>query len=192
MFENIRAFAFDIDGVFTDGSILAMPDGDLLRVYNSKDCFAVRTAVDHGYHVAIITGGCSESIIHRAHSLGVEDCDIFQLSKDKLDDLKYFCNSHNLRLSDVAFVGDDLPDIPAMKACGLGVCPADAVHEVKGTAGYISPFNGGKGCVRDIIEKVLTIQGKWSFDPHRPWKGKHPDNIAKFAGMTGRNAKENV
>ena len=72
-FEDIKAFAFDVDGVFTDGLVLAMPDGDLLRQFNSKDCFGVRTAVDNGFPCAIITGGVSQSLVHRAHSLGVGD-----------------------------------------------------------------------------------------------------------------------
>lgn len=190
MFDTIKAFAFDIDGVFTDGSVLAMPDGDLLRAYNSKDCFAVRTAVNAGYPVAIVTGGCSQSIIQRARSLGIDDCDLFQLSKDKLSDLEFFCTLHGLKLSEVAFAGDDLPDIPAIKAAGLGVCPSDAVQEVREASDYISPFPGGKGCVRDLIESTLKCQGRWGFDPETPWKGQHPSSITRWADSTGKNSVE--
>ncbi len=175
MFEHIKAFAFDIDGVFTDGSVMATTDGDLLRTYNSKDCFGVRTAADNGYPVAIITGGCSESIIHRSRSLGVTDRHLYQLSKNKLPDFLDFCADCGLSPDQVAFVGDDIPDIPALKAAGLSVCPADAVAEVKAVCRYISPYNGGRGCVRDLVEKVLKMQGNWRFDPTTPWSAKHPD-----------------
>lgn len=189
IFENIRAFAFDIDGVFTDGSILAMPDGDLLRTFNTKDCFSVRMAVDAGYPVAIITGGCSRSIIYRAQSLGVRQEDLYQMSKDKETDFLLFCSSHGIDPANVAFVGDDLPDIPAIKAAGLGVCPADAVPEVKAAADFVSPFNGGRGCIRHLIESVLKPAGKWVFDPHTPWSGNYPEEIAKFGLMTGKHLK---
>lgn len=187
MFDNIKAFAFDIDGVFTDGLVLATADGDLLRSFNSKDCFAVRTAITNGYKVAIITGGCSQSLVHRAHSFGVVDEDIYQLSKNKRPDLEHFCSKYGLSLEDVAFVGDDIPDIPALKVAGLSVCPADAVQEVKEVCNYVSPFNGGRGCIRDLVERVLKIQGRWSFDPEDPWPAHYPDSILKAAEKTGKN-----
>lgn len=189
MFQNIKGFAFDIDGVFTDGGILATPEGDLLRVFNSKDCFSVRMAVDHGYPVAIITGGCSESLLHRADSLGVEKRNLYMFSKDKVPDLYTFCERNGLDISEVAFVGDDLPDVPAIVAAGLGVCPADAVHEAVEAADYVSPYPGGHGCIRDLVEKVLRANGDWVFDPKAPWKGKYPDDIASFAQLTGNNIK---
>ena len=190
MFENIKAFAFDIDGVFTDGSVLATAEGDLLRTFNSKDCFGVRMAVDNGFPCAIITGGVSQSLIHRAHSLGVRDADLYQLSKDKESDFLHFCEKHGLMPDEVAFVGDDLPDIPAIRIAGLGACPSDAVAEVKSAADYISPYPGGRGCVRDVVEKVAKLQNRWHFDPKEPWKGKHPDSVTKFACLTGRNFAE--
>ena len=186
-FEDIKAFAFDIDGVFTDGLVLAMPDGDLLRQFNSKDCFAVRTAVDNGFPCAIITGGVSQSLIHRAHSLGVGDEHLYMLSKDKASDLRHFCQRIGLEPGQVAFVGDDIPDIPAMELAGLGVCPADAVAEVRSAADFVSSFAGGRGCIRDLIERVLKPQSRWLFDPTNPWKGSHPDSITKYAQLTGKN-----
>lgn len=188
-FENIKAFAFDIDGVLTDGSLLAMPNGDILRQFNTKDGFGIRTATDNGYPVAIITGGCSESIIHRIHSYGMKESDLFMLSKDKLSDFKLFCERNSLKAEEVAYVGDDIPDIPVMKAAGLGVCPCDAVEEVVEAADYVSPLPGGRGCVRDLIEKVLKPAGKWTFHPEKPWTGSYPPEITKFAELTGENIK---
>ena len=112
-FEDIKAFAFDVDGVFTDGLVLAMPDGDLLRQFNSKDCYSVRTAVNNGYPCAIITGGVSQSLLHRSRSLGVEDRHLYMLSKDKAEDFLHYCRSVGLDPAQVVFVGDDIPDIPA-------------------------------------------------------------------------------
>ena len=186
-FEDIRAFAFDVDGVFTDGLVLAMPDGDLLRQFNSKDCFGVRTAVDNGFPCAIITGGVSQSLMHRAHSLGIQNAHLYMLSKDKAEDFLHFCKSIGLEPSQVAFVGDDIPDIPAMQLAGLGVCPSDAVAEVREAADFVSSFAGGRGCIRDLVERVLKPQDRWKFDPKNPWKGSHPDAITKFARLTGKN-----
>ena len=187
-FEDIKAFAFDVDGVFTDGLVLAMPDGDLLRQFNSKDCFGVRTAIDNGFPCAIITGGVSQSLLHRAHSLGIGDEHLYMLSKDKAEDLLHFCKRIGVEPWQVAFVGDDIPDIPAMQLAGLGVCPADAVAEVRSAADLVSQFNGGRGCVRDLVEHVLKSQDRWRFDPKNPWKGSHPDAITQFALHTGKNA----
>ena len=188
-FEDIKAFAFDVDGVFTDGLVLAMPDGDLLRQFNSKDCFGVRTAVDNGFPCAIITGGVSQSLLHRARSLGILDEHLYMLSKDKESDFLHFCRSIGLEPAQVAFVGDDIPDIPAMQASGLGVCPSDAVAEVRSAADFVSTFAGGRGCIRDLVERVLKPQDKWLFDPKNPWKGSHPDSITKFAKLTGKNVR---
>ena len=162
-FEDIKAFAFDVDGVFTDGLVLAMPDGDLLRQFNSKDCFAVRTAVYNGFPCAFITGGVSQSLLHRARSLGITDKYLYMLCKDKAEDFRHFCKAVGLEPSQVAYVGDDIPDVEVIRAAGLGVTPADGVAEAKEAADFVSPFPGGKGCIRDLVERVLKAQGKWEF-----------------------------
>lgn len=160
--HRIKAFAFDVDGVFTDGSLLCTENGELLRTHNAKDGFGVRTAVLNGYPIAIITGGCSESVMKRFTSLGVSD--IYMKARNKIPCLMDFCTKHGIAPEEVVYVGDDVPDIPVLEACGLAVCPNDAADEVKEVCDFISPFPGGKGCVREIIEQVLKIQGKWSFD----------------------------
>jgi len=159
--SKIKAFAFDVDGVFTDGQVLTTETGDLLRSHNAKDGYALKTAITKGYPIAIITGGASQSIVKRFAPLGVDD--IFLKSFDKLPDFNGFCKKYNLDPSEVVFVGDDIPDIPVLQICGLAVCPSDAVEEVKSVCEYISPYPGGKGCVRDIIEQILKIQGNWSY-----------------------------
>lgn len=162
--RNIKAFAFDVDGVFTDGGILADLNGELYRTFDAKDAFGVRMAAMQGYHLAVITGGRSESIRRRFRTCGIEIEDIYLGSRAKIEDFRDFCTRHGLRPDEVMYFGDDVPDIPVMVACGCGVCPADAVDEVKEIADYVSPKNGGKGCVRAAIEMVMRLQGKWELD----------------------------
>ena len=161
---KIKAFAFDIDGVATDGSILCIPGGDLLRVYDAKDSFAVRMAAMNGYPVAVITGGSSFSIRERMVTTGLKPEDVFLHSRNKMDEFRIFCARYSLQPEDVMYFGDDVPDIEVLQTCGCGVCPSDAVEEVKAAADYVSPFPGGKGCLRDTIEKVMKAQGRWVFD----------------------------
>ena len=161
---KIKAFALDIDGVATDGSILCIPDGDLLRVYDAKDSFAIRMAVMNGYPVAIITGGSSESIRKRMVTSGVDPDDVYLHCRNKMDEFAEFCRRYSLRPEDVMYFGDDVPDIEVMQASGCGVCPSDAVDDVKAAADIVSTKPGGKGCLREVIEKTLRAQGKWVFD----------------------------
>ena len=161
---KIKAFAFDIDGVATDGGILCIPGGDLLRVYDAKDSFAVRMAAMNGYPVAVITGGSSISIRERMVTTGLKPEDVFLHSRNKIDEFRIFCERYSLQPEDVMYFGDDVPDIEVLQVCGCGVCPSDAVEEVKAAADYVSPFPGGKGCLRDTIEKVMKAQGRWVFD----------------------------
>lgn len=162
--NKIRAFVFDLDGVLTDGGILATPEGDLLRVFDSKDSFALRMAYMKGYHVGIITGGVSESIKLRFRTCGVPMENIYLGSRAKIEDLQDFCNRHNLTADQVMYFGDDLPDIPVMLECGCGVSPCDAVPEALAAADYVTTRPGGKGCAREMIEMVLKLHGKWELD----------------------------
>ena len=144
--RQIKAIAFDIDGVMTDGGILAMSDGDLLRIFDAKDSFGVRMAKMNGLHTA------------------VDEEDIYLHSRIKIDDFNAFCQKYSLKPEEVMFFGDDLPDIPVMKACGIGVAPADAVEEVRQIADYVSEYGGGHGCVRNAVEMGLKAQGRWKLD----------------------------
>ena len=160
----IKAFALDIDGVFTDGSILCTTEGDLLRVYDAKDGFAIRMAVMNGYPVGVITGGSSDSIRKRMVFSGVKPEDVYPHCRNKMDEFSQFCEKYNLDPKDVMYFGDDVPDIEVMQAAGCGVCPSDAVDDVKAAADIVSTKPGGKGCLREVIEKTLRAQGKWVFD----------------------------
>jgi 3-deoxy-D-manno-octulosonate 8-phosphate phosphatase (KDO 8-P phosphatase) len=162
--EQIKAFVFDVDGVFTNGMVLVSENGELLRSYNAKDGHAIRLAVEHGYHVAIITGGSSATIAKRFHPLGVTD--LYLKSFNKLPDFEHFCQKYQLQPHETLFMGDDIPDIEIMERCGVACCPADAVPEVKEVAHYISPLVGGSACVRDTIMQVMKVQGKWRRNVH--------------------------
>ena len=162
--NKIKAFVFDVDGVLTDGGILATPEGDLLRVFDSKDSFALRMAYMKGYHVGIITGGVSESIKLRFRTCGVPMENIYLGSRAKIEDLQDFCNRNDITAEEIMYFGDDLPDIPVMLECGCGVSPCDAVPEVLAAADYVTTRPGGKGCAREMIEMVLKLHGKWELD----------------------------
>lgn len=162
--RKIRAFAFDVDGVLTDGGILADLNGELYRTFDSKDGMALRMAIMKGYHLAIITGGRSESIRNRFRTCGIRPEDIYLGSRAKIEDFEDFCSRHGLEAEEVMYFGDDLPDIPVMEACGCGACPCDAVDEVKEIADYVCSRQGGKGCVREAVERVLKQHGRWSLD----------------------------
>jgi Low specificity phosphatase (HAD superfamily) len=163
-YKDIKAFAFDIDGVMTDGGIMADLEGQLYRTFDAKDGFAVRMACLNGFPVGVITGGRSSSIRARFKTNGIEPEDIYLASRIKIDDFKDFCTRHNLKEKEVMYFGDDIPDVEVLIASGIGVAPSDAADEAKEAADIVSERPGGKAMVREQIEKTLKAQGKWVFD----------------------------
>jgi 3-deoxy-D-manno-octulosonate 8-phosphate phosphatase (KDO 8-P phosphatase) len=157
--KDINTFVFDVDGVLTDGTVFMTDDGKQSRSFSIKDGFALQWATRNGYHVCAISGSRSEAVRHRLNGLGIKD--IFLASHNKANTLKKYLSDYDLKAENVLYMGDDLSDMSAMKLTALMTCPADAVEEIKAISAYISPFGGGKGCVRDVIEKVLKIQEKW-------------------------------
>jgi 3-deoxy-D-manno-octulosonate 8-phosphate phosphatase (KDO 8-P phosphatase) len=158
-FALIKAFVFDMDGVLTDGSLLAMPGGAMVRKFNIKDGFALQLAVKKGYKIAIISGGTSAEAIERFNKLGITD--VFMKADDKLAVLQSWMHQNNLQPQEVLFMGDDLPDEAPMQWVGLPTCPADAVPEIYALAQYITAVPGGGGSAREVIEKALRIQDNW-------------------------------
>ena len=171
-FEAIRAFVFDVDGVLTNGHVVLLPDGQQMRYMHSKDGYALQLAIKKGYHVAIITGGNSIQVKERLNKLGVTDT--YMKSSHKDESMQDFIFSHDLRTEQIMYMGDDIPDLPAMKMSGLSACPADASPEIRNHCDFVSKLRGGEGCVRDIIEQVMRHQDNW-YDPE-----KNPDNFAEF------------
>lgn len=161
-FKHITTFVFDIDGVLTDGTVLVLDNGLQARRMHVKDGLALQMAKKEGFKVIIISGAYSEPVLQRLQYLGLED--IHLGVKDKRGLLEKYLADNNLTWEELLYMGDDLPDIPVLKEVGLACCPADAVTEVKAVSKYISPVNGGYGCVRDVIEKVLKLNNKWYID----------------------------
>ena len=158
-FADISTFFFDVDGVLTNNMILILEDGKLLRQMNVRDGLAIKMALQQGYRICIITGGRSEGVVERLRGLGIQD--IHSGIADKLEVYEELKALYDLADEEILYMGDDLPDYTVMRRVGLPVCPADAAPEITELAHYISPLVGGAGCVRDVIEKVMRIQGKW-------------------------------
>jgi 3-deoxy-D-manno-octulosonate 8-phosphate phosphatase (KDO 8-P phosphatase) len=161
-FKPITTFVFDIDGVLTDGSILVYDSGEQVRRMSIKDGYSLQLAVKRGYRVVVISGGSSEGVRMRLQHLGIGD--VFLNVINKKETLMNYTREHGLEDREVLFMGDDIPDSEAMKQVGLACAPADAVAEIRHMAAYISAFDGGQGCVRDVIEKVLKLNGHWEPD----------------------------
>lgn len=157
---DITTFIFDVDGVLTDGTITVTTDGEMLRTMSIKDGFALKTAVDENFNLCIISGGSNEGVRKRLAGLGIKD--IYLGAHNKTEQLNDYISKRNITKQNVLYMGDDIPDYPVMKLVGLPCCPQDAVQEIKAISKYISHKKGGKGAVRDVIEQVLKVQGKWN------------------------------
>ena len=161
-FSKISTFIFDMDGVLTDGTVLLLDSGVQARRMSIRDGYALQLAVKKGYRVVVISGGTSDAVKERLDKLGVKDC--FLKVDDKKGKLSEYVAEHGLKWEEILFMGDDIPDHASMQLTGLPCCPADAASEIKQCSHYISPIAGGKGCARDVIEKVLKLNGHWNLD----------------------------
>ncbi len=165
--QDIKAFVFDVDGVFTNGTVFLDPGGDFMRMMNIKDGYAIQYCIKQGYPIAVITGSNSKTVEKRFSNLGVTD--IYLKSSDKLYDYEDFRLKYNLEHRNILYMGDDIPDYKIMKIAGVPTCPDDAVEEIKQISKYISDRKGGEGCVRDVIEQVLRLHKKWMVDGAFSW-----------------------
>jgi len=165
--RNITTFVFDYDGVLTDGSVITTNEGEVYRVSNVKDGYAMQLARKKGYRIAVISGAKSDAMLHRMKALHVTD--VFMGVDRKQDAFRRYLEANGLEAAQVLYMGDDIPDYEVMKEAGVSACPADAAEEIKAVAKYISHFEGGKGCARDVIEQVLKVQGKWMNDDGYHW-----------------------
>jgi 3-deoxy-D-manno-octulosonate 8-phosphate phosphatase (KDO 8-P phosphatase) len=157
--SGIKCFVFDVDGVLTNGQLLVTHEGQQLRSMNIKDGYALQLAIKKGYHIIILSGAVSEGVLKRLNGLGLKDVHIgVQNKKSSLDQL---LSDNNFTYEQVLYMGDDMPDLEAMSACGIPTCPVDAVQQIRNVCIYISDKKGGDGCVRDVIEQVMTLHNKW-------------------------------
>ena len=165
--HDIKAFVFDFDGVMTDGSVWMYADRETVRCGNIKDGYAIQYAVKKGYIIALISGATSLSINNRMESLGVTQ--IYTGCANKMETYRKFLTIYKLTESQVLCMGDDIPDYEIMSHCGVAACPSDAAVEIKEISDYISICAGGKGCVRDVIEQTLRLQGQWFHSDALNW-----------------------
>jgi 3-deoxy-D-manno-octulosonate 8-phosphate phosphatase (KDO 8-P phosphatase) len=156
----VRLLALDVDGVLTDGLIYYSSSGDELKAFNIKDGLGIKLLQKVGVRVAIITGRQSEIVARRARELGIED--VVQGRDDKRQALLELCQRHNISMEECAYMGDDLPDLGAIIAAGLGMTVADASSAVCEAADWRSRYNGGCGAVREACEFILSAKGEWS------------------------------
>lgn len=159
LLPNITTFIFDVDGVLTNGKVLITSQGEMYREMDTKDGYALKCALVQGYRVCIISGGTNEGVRNRLKALGVYD--IYLGAHHKQEPFQDLMDSYDLKPEEILYMGDDVPDIVVMEQVGVAACPQDAVSDVKEIANYVSHKKGGEGCVREIIEQTLRVQGKW-------------------------------
>jgi 3-deoxy-D-manno-octulosonate 8-phosphate phosphatase (KDO 8-P phosphatase) len=157
--NHIDTFVLDVDGVLTDGTVHVTPSGEMLREMHIRDGFAMKAALESGYRICVISGGSNEGVRIRLRNLGITD--IHLGVPDKVQTFKEYCFDYQVDPKNVAYMGDDIPDFHVMQLVGLPTCPQDASPEIKGISHYVSHKLGGKGAVRDLIEQVMRVQGKW-------------------------------
>jgi 3-deoxy-D-manno-octulosonate 8-phosphate phosphatase (KDO 8-P phosphatase) len=162
--KKITCFVFDVDGVLTNGEVIVMPNGVLVRKMNIKDGYALQLAIKKGYQVWVISGGNSSEVEERLHNLGVKE--VHMRVTDKRALLQELSILHNVPLNDMLFMGDDMPDYEAMGIVGVAACPKDAAVDIKSIAHYIALAEGGAGCAREVIEKVLKLNDHWDVEDH--------------------------
>ena len=160
--KKIRALAFDVDGVLSTNNVVLMEGGQPCRTANIKDGYALQLAVKRGLKLAIITGGKSQAVLTRYEGLGIKD--VFLGVAVKIKKYEEWLKTNHLSHEEVIYMGDDIPDYEVMRQCGCPCCPADAATEIRQISTYVSPRDGGMGCVRDVVEQVLRAQGKWMTD----------------------------
>lgn len=157
--SRIRGIVFDVDGVLSPSTINLGNNGMPIRMVNIKDGYAIQLAVKKGYKIAVITGADTPAIATRYNALGIKD--VYLKASHKLPLLQNWMSENDLSSSEVAYIGDDIPDYEVMRAVGLPVAPADAADDIKEIARYISPVNGGYGVARDLLEEILRVNGHW-------------------------------
>lgn len=164
--KKIKLAAFDIDGVMTDGSLIYLPDGNQAKTFNAKDGLGLVMINKAGIKTAIITAKESRAVVERAKTLGITK--LFMNQKNKMLALDEICSEFSLSYDEVMYMGDDLPDIEVLRACGLSVCPSDAVREVVENCDMVTQKAGGNGAVREICDFLLKVNGVTFDDLRKP------------------------
>ncbi len=156
---NIRLLVLDVDGVLTDGTFFLPPTGDEWKAFSAVDGLGMRLLIDAGVKVAILSGRKSAVVERRAAELGLHGC--IQGSRDKIAHLYELGTQHGVEPAEMAYMGDDLVDLPAMRLVGFSAAPRDARPEARDAADWVAPSDGGRGAVRDLCEHLLRTMGRW-------------------------------
>ncbi|MGV3636682.1 MAG: KdsC family phosphatase [Flavobacteriales bacterium] len=163
---DLRTFCFDVDGVFTDNRNLLFPGMEPVRIFHTRDAYAVQHAVKEGVRIIIISGGKSEGVRESLQRMGVAEIHLGTVNKLHLFERLV---AEGLDPGTTAYMGDDIPDLRVMARVGFPCCPADAVNEVKSASVFVSQAKGGEGCVRDLLEQAMKVQGKWLTEAAHTW-----------------------
>jgi len=153
LFKGIKAVIFDVDGVMTDGGLYVFPDGEQVRRFNVKDGWGIRSLIEKGFYVAVISAGSGEGLRKRLSYLGIED--IYLATRNKLNTFEKYCKEKGITTNEVAYMGDDFPDLQVIKRVGIACCPADAIHLIRNECRFVSQYDGGQGAVRDLCNRVI-------------------------------------
>ncbi len=157
--KKIKMLILDVDGVLTDGRIIMDDSGRETKHFDVRDGHGIKMVQRYGIKIVLLTGRQSEVVKHRARDLGIKE--IYQKAFNKKEVLENILRKHRLDSGDVAFLGDDIIDIPVLKAVGFSAAVADALDVVKKSVDYVSKYNGGRGAVREICELIMQAQGHW-------------------------------
>ncbi len=163
---TLRTFCFDVDGVFTNNRVLLLPGTDPVRTFNTRDAYAVQHAVKEGLRIIIISGGRSQGVADSFARLGVSEVHLGISQKNQL--FEHLVND-GLEPTTTAYMGDDIPDLRVMQRVAFPCSPSDGAEEVKAISAFVSRYPGGGGCVRDLLEQALKVQGKWLTDGAHTW-----------------------
>ncbi len=163
---GLITFCFDVDGVFTDNRNLLIPGIDPVRTFHTRDAYAVQHAVKEGLRIIIISGGHSEGVRESLIRQGITEIHLGTVNKLALFERLV---SRGLDPATTAYMGDDIPDLRVMQQVAFPCCPADATPEIKAISTFVSGRKGGDGCVRDLLEQALKVQGKWLTEKAHSW-----------------------
>lgn len=162
LFSSIKAFVFDVDGVMTDGQVHVLETGEHFRSFFIRDGYAIEKAREAHFSLCVISGGGHPGVRKRLENLKFQDIYMSLGGRDKLSTYLSWLEKIGISEDQVLYMGDDTPDLNILKRPKLlSTCPADAIPEIKSAVKYVSPCKGGQGAVRDVIEKVMKLQGKW-------------------------------
>ena len=157
--QRIKLFLLDVDGVLSDGRIVVDNEGEEMKYFDARDGHGIRLLARAGIEVGLLTGRFSRVVTHRARDLGIRM--VYQKVFNKVDVYQKIKQRKRLTDLEVAYVGDDIVDLPVLRRVGLSIAVRDAWEGLKNKVDYVTERKGGRGAVREVVEMLLHAQGKW-------------------------------